>query len=177
MNDEENKNLPDETPAPEPASAFEPASDPDRGPAPMPPPEPPASADNGPDAPPPPPPADAQPEATADSDMSAEDIEKGKIFSILLYIIPLFILVPIIQRDNKFSLYHAKQGLMLVILGVVGSLLSAVPLLGCIISPVTLIAVVTFAIMGIINAVNGVAKPLPIIGEYGIEWFKGLTLN
>ena len=44
-----------------------------------------------------------------------EDVEQGKLLAILSYIIPLVSLVPLIQKDNHFSLFHAKQVLLLAI--------------------------------------------------------------
>ena len=29
-------------------------------------------------------------------------------------------------------------------------------------------------ILGLVNAVNGQAKPVPVIGKWGEDWFKGL---
>ncbi len=44
-----------------------------------------------------------------------EDVEEGKLFAILSYIIPIVFIVPLIQKDNNFSLFHAKQVLLLVL--------------------------------------------------------------
>lgn len=30
-------------------------------------------------------------------------------------------------------------------------------------------------VMGLINAINGKQEPLPIIGRYAEDWFKGIT--
>ena len=56
--------------------------------------------------------------------LSAQEINEGKVMAILVYVIalifPLFWLVPLIMRDNRFSLYHAKQGLMHFLVSAVG---------------------------------------------------------
>ena len=49
---------------------------------------------------------------TASNELSAEEISEGKALAIISYIGPLC-LIPIILRNNEFSLYHARQGLLL----------------------------------------------------------------
>ena len=120
-------------------------------------------------------------EATG-STMSAEEIEGGKAFAILSYAVGLiglpFFLVPLIMRNNDFSLYHAKQCLVLwlasIVLSMVGGILTAV-CIGVFILLAALVFFLVFEIMGIINAVNGRVQPLPLIGKWGEDWFKGIT--
>ncbi len=114
--------------------------------------------------------------------MPPEEVEKGKAFAILSYAISFvglpFFLVPLIMRDNDFSLYHAKQSLMVWIIGaaggVIGGILMAV-CIGVIVLPVVGIFTLVINIMGLINAIQGVAKPLPLVGKWAEDWFKGIT--
>ena len=48
--------------------------------------------------------------------INKNDIESGRLFSILSYIIPFFFLVPMIQRTNAFATFHARQALAIIIL-------------------------------------------------------------
>jgi uncharacterized membrane protein len=113
--------------------------------------------------------------------MSDQEIEEGKTFAILSYALSLigipFFIVPLIMRNNEFSLYHAKQNLILWLAGIavyiVGLILSAI-CIGFIILLAGGIALLVLTIMGLVNAVQGEAKPLPLIGPWGEEWFKGL---
>ncbi|MDO5609137.1 MAG: DUF4870 domain-containing protein [Capnocytophaga sp.] len=71
------------------------------------------------------------------------------------------------QRDD-FSVYHLKQGLGLAIVSfgfmILTQIVAAIsPAIGSILSLVSLVFLV-FMILGIINANNGVKKPLPLIG-------------
>ena len=110
-----------------------------------------------------------------------DDVEDGKSFAILSYVLGFigipFFLVPLIMRNNSFSLYHAKQCLMLalagVILGTISGLLMAV-CIGFILLPIVAIALVVFTIMGLMNAINGKAVPVPLIGKFAEDWFKGI---
>lgn len=106
--------------------------------------------------------------------VSAKEVEEGKVFAILSYVIPVFVLVPLIQRNNEFSLYHAKQCLIIWLIAIVSSLVNVIPCLGQIVWLVVWVALIVFGVMGLINAVKGRMKPLPLIGKWGEDWFKGL---
>lgn len=106
-----------------------------------------------------------------------EEIESGKVLAVLAYIIPILVIVPIIQRDNDFALFHARQVLLLLIAGVLVSVVNVIPCLGQIIFVVGALTLLVLGILGLINAIRGDAKPLPLIGGFAEEWFKGLTKN
>jgi len=113
--------------------------------------------------------------------MDAKEIDDGKTFAILSYVISLiglpFFIVPLVMRNNDFALYHAKQCLMLWIAGAIGGAICSILSFLCIgflLIPVLLIGMLVLEVMGILNAVGGKVKPLPIIGKWGEEWFKGL---
>jgi uncharacterized membrane protein len=111
---------------------------------------------------------------SATSPVDAKEVEEGKVFAILSYVIPFFVLVPLIQRNNAFSLYHAKQCLIIWLIAIAASIVGVIPCLGWIVCLVVWVALLVFSVMGLINAVKGLAKPLPLIGKWGEEWFKGL---
>jgi uncharacterized membrane protein len=110
-----------------------------------------------------------------------KDVEEGKTFAILSYALGLiglpFFIVPLIMRNNEFSLYHAKQCLILWLLGVAGGVVSGVLMVVCIgavLAPIVGLACLVLDVIGLMNAVNGRQQPLPLIGKWGEEWFKGL---
>ena len=125
----------------------------------------------------------AAPEAPAAEPAAAApgDVEEGKVFAILSYALSIiglpFFLIPLIMRNNAFALYHAKQCLIIwlggIVVGVLGSLLSFI-CIGLILLPIGGIILLVLTIMGLINAVNGKAVPVPLIGKWGEDWFKGL---
>ena len=89
----------------------------------------------------------------------AADINDNKVMAILCYL-GWLILIPLIASKSRYVKFHANQGLILFIAG----FLSIIPLVGWVISIVAFI----LAILGIINAVNGRAKQLPIIGKFSL---------
>lgn len=92
------------------------------------------------------------------------------IVAYIIFFVPLLVEG---AKNDPFVKYHVKQGLALLLLSVAVSILgSIIPFIGWfIILPVGSIFVLVLLIMGIVNAVNGVEKPLPVIGSIG-ENFK-----
>ena len=115
-----------------------------------------------------------EPTEPAPAAVDAKEVEEGKVFAILSYLIPLFVLVPLIMKNNEFSLYHAKQCLMILIIAVASSVLNVIPCLGQIVWLVVWVALIVFDVIGLMNAIKGQMKPLPLVGKWGEEWFKGL---
>ena len=95
-----------------------------------------------------------------------DDIEKNKAMGLLAYI--LFFIPLLAAKDSPFARYHANQGLVLFICGLISSVVWIIPILGWIIAPILSIVITVLAVIGIINALNGKAKELPIIGKFKI---------
>ncbi|MGE5702185.1 MAG: hypothetical protein ACM32O_06625 [Clostridia bacterium] len=98
--------------------------------------------------------------------MDQQDIETNKVMSALAYLI--FFIPLLAARESKYAMYHANQGLLLFLLAVAVNLIGTlIPFIGWfLIVPFGNLFVMVLAIIGIINAVNGNAKPLPLIGGF-----------
>jgi uncharacterized membrane protein len=91
---------------------------------------------------------------------------------------PIGLIVAIVcvaQKNNAFSLYHAKQALTLYICAVALYIIS-VPLilalcLGYLLMLATGVTALVLCILGIINANGGQCKPLPLVGQFADKWF------
>jgi uncharacterized membrane protein len=94
-----------------------------------------------------------------------KDIEDNKVIAALAYII--FFLPLIVAKDSEFGKFHANQGLILLLLGFAVSIVGTIiPFIGWfIIAPIGGLVVLVLGILGIVNALNGVEKELPIIGS------------
>lgn len=101
-------------------------------------------------------------------EFSKEDIEKNKVMAILAYIIFLIPLLAV--KDSPFTKYHTNQGLVLFIATLVVYVIgSIIPIIGWFfILPIGSILLIVLAVIGIVNASKGVAKPLPLIGKISI---------
>ncbi|NLZ82500.1 MAG: hypothetical protein GX915_02415, partial [Clostridiales bacterium] len=63
----------------------------------------------------------------------------------------------------------ANQSLILLITAIAGNIiLGLIPIIGWMLLPVFGIAVMVFAVMGLINGFGGKAKELPLIGKFTI---------
>lgn len=113
------------------------------------------------------------PDTTSEYDKT--DIEQNKVMAILAYI-GILVLIPIFAApQSKFARYHSNQGLILCIVGIVVevvlSILGIIPFIGIlfvVIGWLFSLVWLLLAILGIVNAANGKAKELPIIGKYKI---------
>ena len=105
---------------------------------------------------------------TADttSEYDAQDIEKNKVMAVLAYI--LFFIPLLAAKDSKFARFHTNQGLVLFLGGIIASVVAVIPVIGWIVAPIAGLVITVLAIIGIINALNGRAKELPVIGKFKI---------
>lgn len=100
-------------------------------------------------------------------EIDPEDIKKNKVMAVLSYI-GILVLIPILcAKDSKFARFHANQGLVLFIIEII-----AIPVLGLIfkgwILRILSIICFAFAVIGIVYAVQGKAKELPVLGNIKI---------
>ncbi|WP_338768372.1 hypothetical protein WAF17_07670 [Bernardetia sp. ABR2-2B] len=114
-------------------------------------------------------------ETTTERSISISDKEKSN--GIIAYITIIGFIVAFVQNQeikSEYVNYHVRQMLGLICLSIGSTVVGFIPLLGWIASPIILIGLVIFWIMGLIGALNGERKPVPIVGEQFQEWFKGV---
>ena len=113
------------------------------------------------------------PDYTASFDQN--DIQQNRVMGVLSYL-GILVLIPLFAaRESPFARFHCNQGIVLalaeVILSFAVRIFGRLPLVGWIIRLVGGLgglAVFVFAIMGIVNAINGKAKELPLVGGFQI---------
>jgi len=97
------------------------------------------------------------------SNASDSDIQQNKGMAIVAYI--LFFVPLLAAKESPFAQYHARQGLNLFLLALAANIvLGIIPILGWILLPFVNLGILGLAIIGILAAVNGQMKPLPLIG-------------
>lgn len=109
------------------------------------------------------------------SSYDVQDINANKTMGILAYF-GLLVLVPILTaRQSRFAMFHAEQGITLCIgchiIGILAVVLGMIPAVGWVFSLIFGLVGILFLvlmILGIINAANGQAKELPILGKLKI---------
>lgn len=109
-------------------------------------------------------------------------VDNGKTTAIVSYITIIGWLIAYfaMHKSNRTSLgsYHLRQTLLLFICAVVYQIIiriviTAVPAIGLVLSLVGLVFLVLW-VMGLIAAINGEEKPMPLIGEKAQEIFKSI---
>lgn len=121
-------------------------------------------------------PPDVPPPATAPT---TED----RTVAILTYITIIGFIIAIVMHSSKktaLGAFHLRQGLGLFITGLViwlpGMIISFIPVINflmVLVWPLVGISLFVLWIMGLVAAVNGQQKPMPVVGEHYQKWFAG----
>ena len=98
-----------------------------------------------------------------------------KILSAIGYIGLLFLVPYLVKPKDKFAVFHANQGLLLLIATVViNAIGSIIPVIGWfIILPLGGIFTLVLFILGVISALKGEEKRLPLIGNFDLLKVQG----
>ena len=111
---------------------------------------------------------------SAVSPVSTED----KSTAIISYITLIGFIVAIIIHSNKktrIGAYHLRQSLGLILTAIAfmigGFVFAFIPLIGWLVSMAAWIALLVLWVMGLMAAVNGEFKPVPVLGESFQKWF------
>ena len=105
--------------------------------------------------------------------------DEGKVIGIVSYLSWLgWIIALILNMDKKDKLarFHIRQSLLILLaFMVVGAVGGIIPIIGWfIILPVGMIFLVVCWIIGLVAAIQGEEKEIPLIGKYAQDWFKGI---
>ena len=119
-------------------------------------------------SPPPPPPPTPQPASSGGGESS------NRTLMIVLAYLGLLALIPLLmEKEDQEVQWHAKHGLVLfafwVVLGIVLSVLSSVPVLGCLTLLVSLflpLAALAVHIICIVKGINGERFLIPMLSDF-----------
>ncbi len=96
--------------------------------------------------------------------MDRNYVDEGKGIAWISYLGLLVIIPILLQKDNPYTKFHIiKQGLALLIFAIVWNVVWIIPFIGFVVGWVGFIAIIVFTIMGIVNALSGKEKPLPLL--------------
>lgn len=102
-------------------------------------------------------------------------VEEGKTIAIIAYITIIGLVIALVmnqEKKNSFAQFHIRQSLGIMLTGLVTSMISWIPFLGWILAPIVFIGLLVLWISGLMNAVSGREKTVPILGDKYAEWFK-----
>lgn len=102
-------------------------------------------------------------------------VSEGKTIATIAYLTLIGLIIAFVMNNDKkntFAAYHIKQSLGLALTGLALGLIGMIPILGWIINIIGVFVLLFMWVMGLVNALNGHEKPVPILGHKYMEWFK-----
>lgn len=102
-------------------------------------------------------------------------VEEGKMTAIIAYITLIGLIIAFIMNNDKkntFAAFHIRQALGLGLTSLALSMINIIPILGWLISLFGVLFIFVLWIIGLIGAINGEKKMVPLLGEKYQEWFK-----
>lgn len=93
------------------------------------------------------------------------DIQTGKFFAAISYISILFLVPLVLKKDNKFAVFHGKQGLVLFILEVAASILKIIPAVGDVIFTLAFVVCGILSLAGILKVLMNEYWEMPVVSD------------
>jgi uncharacterized membrane protein len=112
------------------------------------------------------------PPSQAATAAAAED----RTVAILSYLTIIGFIAAIFMHQNhktELGAFHLRQVLGMVVTGIAGGVCGVVPILGWIVWFLVVLVLFVFWILGLLAAVEGEMRPVPIVGEHYQRWFAG----
>lgn len=78
------------------------------------------------------------------------------------------------EKRQRFAAYHIRQSLGIMLTGLVLGMINIIPILGWIVCIIGVIFLFVCWVIGLIAALNGQEKAVPVVGKYFQEWFKSV---
>ena len=104
-------------------------------------------------------------------------VAEGKNIAVIAYITLIGLIIAFVlnnDKKNPFASFHIKQSLGLALTGFALGVIGIIPIIGWLINIIGIFVLLYMWIMGLINAINGNEKVVPILGDKYAEWFKSL---
>lgn len=98
--------------------------------------------------------------------------DEAKAWGFLGALLPIigYLVILLTKKGGAYAEFYGKQGLVLgiaaIIVSVAGWILAVIPVIGAAVHWVLQAAILVLWIIGMINALSGSSKDLPLIGEY-----------
>lgn len=97
--------------------------------------------------------------------MENKETREGKFFAVISYIGFLCVVSLVLKKENKFAVYHGKQGLVLFVLEVASFILSVIPALGAFLRTFGILIFGLVSLWGILQALMGNCKRIPFVSD------------
>jgi len=108
--------------------------------------------------------------------MPAAESAEDRTIAIISYLTLIGFIVAIVMngtRKTRLGSFHLRQMLGLVLTGVAGGIVGMVPILGWISWFVVTLGLLALWVLGLLSALRGDMRPVPLLGEHYQRWFAG----
>jgi len=108
--------------------------------------------------------------------MNNQTVSEGKTIAIISYVTFIGTIIAFIMNQNKrnsFASFHIRQAVGLFLLAFVINFLTSYLNMGWI-SQIFTFGVIILWVFGLIGAVQGEEKRVPLLGDHFQEWFKNI---
>jgi len=108
--------------------------------------------------------------------MNTQNVNDGKTIAIISYITIIGTIIAFIMNQDKrntFASFHIRQSVGLFLLGLLVSFLSRFIHFGWV-DTILSLGVFALWIIGLIGAIQGEEKSVPLLGDQFQEWFKNI---
>ncbi|HET9513756.1 MAG TPA: hypothetical protein VFO95_07490 [Gemmatimonadales bacterium] len=78
-----------------------------------------------------------------------------------------------LNHKTELGAFHLRQMLGMILTGVAGGIIGIVPILGWLAWFLIVIGLFALWILGLLSAVRGDQRPVPLLGEHYQRWFAG----
>jgi len=93
-------------------------------------------------------------------------VTEGMPFAVIGYLGVLCLVPLLLKKENKFALFHGKQGLVLFIGWIASSLFWVIPIIGWFLAPLLFVAIGIISIVGIVQSLMGNYYRIPIVADF-----------
>lgn len=103
-------------------------------------------------------------EKKAELALPQTEIKEGAPFAVISYIFGLWILAFIFKKDNRFSLFHARQAVVIFFVQAVCLAFQFIPLVGILFTLIFFFSLLV-SLYGMYLALRGQTKEIPVVGK------------
>lgn len=114
---------------------------------------------------------DFQASSSEEEGFEGEASSGGDVNTIaILSYLGILVLIPLlVEKEDEFVQFHAKQGLVLLVGEAATSLLALLPVFGFFFQFLWIVWI-ALSVLGIVNVVNGKKKKIPVVGQFADQF-------
>lgn len=109
--------------------------------------------------------------------MESQTVKDGKTMAVVSYLTIIGTLIAFLMNQKKFNVFasfHIRQSLGIFLTGMVINFLQRFNDFAWL-DTILGIGLLILWVLGLVSAIQGQEKPIPILGEYFQDWFRNIS--